>query len=934
VKALAAKISPRPTAASARTDIYVSSGGSGAAAGIGGIAWEAAIVRRPRLTIELFSVALDGRTQLGRGDMVLNLNRIRRATDIKAYFWLGAPIILYDATDLNLPAAPVEFTGYVKTTSYDTDTDQLTLNFEVSATALDRPVLFSEFTGGGGLAGDPQLRGTPKPAGFGSVLNVEPLWFDNARNIGMIDGYSNCTAITALFEGGNDFGARVADYADYATLAARIDDHTVAPGRWATCVAQGLVGLGAPPVKPITVDATFGTNRPGALIQRLLSVHAAIAGGSIDAAAFAALDAAVNYPVHHWMAEQRTVRDLVESIAASCNAAPLVTFQGLYSVTRAFGGAVAASINRQAPKRSTRVTKWRALDPDVPTWRMRARTARPGVTLTIDQINYADDLIDRGVYAPGTVYRQGNLVWTADGAQYVYTNITPASGHAPPVSPTTSNAYWEETRPPTTAADLTYADGTPIEDLKPAQPNADVTADNTALGDGNRVRLTLMEAGPTGWAIIYNPAALASAVSTGIASSLHFFRGSATFTANGQAFTIGNPLRPEDTIPVRPGERISFQIKIGVAFGSNAALRSSKVAIGWLDAAGAQLGTSFDFPTVAGNIAFPTLLQAFITVPAGAFGCWIDFASSSGTGGAGTVELTLSEPMVSSAGATQTVFPTFTPGPGNEFAADVTAALVGPASSDVLYDNSGVTFQSAEDLNYIVQNRTGTVTSDVAMSYRVLSGEFNGFNLASGLQSLAVTAGVASITPTSLTTSTATIEIVALLNGRALPALSTNISKKLAAATPTGTGGGGGGATDIASQSSGFTAINTATFTTITGSLPFTMPTGKTTLRCVVDLTCKYPKTASQIGPWDVESKVLRGGVDQGATEHSDPDNEIVEEDGRIFSSPGTIQFTRDMTGLTPGTQYTITVQARVASGALPAASLMSFFGAVTLSAP
>ena len=37
-----------------------------------------------------------------------------------------------------------------------------------------------------------------------------------------------------------------------------IDAKAVAPGRWATCLAEGLVGLGAPPVGVIGVNATFG----------------------------------------------------------------------------------------------------------------------------------------------------------------------------------------------------------------------------------------------------------------------------------------------------------------------------------------------------------------------------------------------------------------------------------------------------------------------------------------------------------------------------------------------------------------------------------------------------------------------------------------------------------------------------------------------------
>src|SRR3546814_5057931 len=99
------------------------------------------------------------------------------------------------------------------------------------------------------------------------------LWFDTTRWIGCIDGYGNTTAITKLMEGLDDRGAAVANYASYTALAAAIDTGVVAPGRWATCVAAGLVGLGAPPVYPIGVNAIFGTNRIGAMMRRILELH-------------------------------------------------------------------------------------------------------------------------------------------------------------------------------------------------------------------------------------------------------------------------------------------------------------------------------------------------------------------------------------------------------------------------------------------------------------------------------------------------------------------------------------------------------------------------------------------------------------------------------------------------------------------------------------
>jgi hypothetical protein len=85
-----------------------------------------------------------------------------------------------------------------------------------------------------------------------------------------------------------------------------------------------------------------------------------------------------------------------------------------------------------------------------------------------------------------------------------------------------------------------------------------------------------------------------------------------------------------------------------------------------------------------------------------------------------------------------------------------------------------------------------------------------------------------------------------------------------------------------------------------------------------------------------VEFKVQRGGVDQGTTQHSNPDPEIVNDpDFGDVANPGTMQYTLDMTGLTVGVQYTVVLQARVATGTLPTNGVnMTFSGSVALSAP
>src|SRR3546814_12566113 len=79
-------------------------------------------------------------------------------------------------------------------------------------------------------SGEAAMRGVLKPAGFGTMENIEPVWFDTTRWIGCIDGYGNTTAITKLMEGLDDRGAAVANSASYTALAAAIDTGVVAPG--------------------------------------------------------------------------------------------------------------------------------------------------------------------------------------------------------------------------------------------------------------------------------------------------------------------------------------------------------------------------------------------------------------------------------------------------------------------------------------------------------------------------------------------------------------------------------------------------------------------------------------------------------------------------------------------------------------------------------
>jgi hypothetical protein len=434
MKPLLCLVQPWDADAGARADIRVADALVADAYGLGGFRWLPAVEQRPQLTVETMSLDLDGRVQAAR--MTIGLAGAFAARNFK---WVGAPITLWACPRLEYATRFVEFTGEVRTVRLDLDSKVLRLTCEVSVSLLETDMLTLEYDGSGGAQGDAEMRGALRPAGFGYVQGVEPVWFDKTNWIGQIDGYGNTLAIHRLLEGASDMAVSVGNFASYASLLYAIENGVIEPGRWGTCLAEGLVGLGAPPVKPIGVDATFGYNRLGAMMVRIMNHHAQIPLGKIDTDAFDALDAAVPYNVHLWVKDQRQVRQVIEALAASANAHPIVLPQGPITVSRAVKSAPIATLDRSG-SRLPRVTGWESATPVSPYWKIKARTSRPANVLTFDQVNFADDIIDRGTYNPQTVYRQGNVVWLVDGTSWLYINDTPGAGFYPPSHP----SHWQQ----------------------------------------------------------------------------------------------------------------------------------------------------------------------------------------------------------------------------------------------------------------------------------------------------------------------------------------------------------------------------------------------------------------------------------------------------------------------------------------------------------
>lgn len=260
-------------------------------------------------------------------------------------------------------------------------------------------------------------------------------------------------------------------------------------------------------------------------------------------------------------------------------------------------------------------------------------------------------------------------------------------------------------------------------------------------------------------------------------------------------------------------------------------------------------------------------------------------------------------------------------------ASEISAALLlgevsGPPESTVFtYDYLAAADPSGQFprvLNYKLLWGDGTVlTTGVTWRYRVINGTVNGFTNSSSWQTATGT-GLGSVSVSSLGSDTATIEVEATFGGEK-KTTQTPLSKTYAAA-PTGGGGGGGGSPTLPlTKNSGFASINSTTFTDLTGWLPGTMPTGKTTAQLAATLDFA-PIFTGGTGSWTVELKWQRdvGGV---ATDIGSP--AVVSGSSSIYPDPdngpqaddAVITNNKSDTGLTAGASYQWRLMGRLTSG-------------------
>ena len=190
--------------------------------------------------------------------------------------------------------------------------------------------MLATYAGTGGIEGRVEQKGGVKPLALGAPLGVPGVLLDPVKSIFQLSGYGLIEAVDVPLERlARQFGSPVADYADYASLAAA----NVIAGTWVTAKAIGCVRMGAPPfgrlcflMRGDKAGPDGWARRPGAMIKRLSQ----LAGGlsRTHVASLTALDAARPYDLSVFLGNQTDARSPIQSVAASVNAVAGVSLTG------------------------------------------------------------------------------------------------------------------------------------------------------------------------------------------------------------------------------------------------------------------------------------------------------------------------------------------------------------------------------------------------------------------------------------------------------------------------------------------------------------------------------------------------------------------------------------------------------------------------------
>ena len=415
--------------------------------------WAAAVYDPGSLAVSLFNGDIGSEVEGTTAPVVLSEKHLLKLfPDAKTVRWEGATFQMWAGvftSPAGLGSYPyantVELVAKGKVSRFEKEGGAIKLSLDPAGEAGETNVLALEYAGTSGAEGGPDLKGKLKPWIFGHAMNVAPVLINEDDSVYQFSAYGPIEAVDVLYERGASFGAATGDYANYAALVAA----TIPAGRWATCLAEGMIRLGAPQYGVITGDVkgdysgSVQKRRPGAILQRI-ATYRGISSDAIDSDSLDALDAfATALPaggrINLVLTEQTTFLDLARRLAAPFNAQAGFTLLGKLVACRVDIGTPTFTIDAQG-RRLPVVGTFVESDTPPPYKRivMSGQVSWRVHDLSNEIAFYATPK-ERGIYDDAETYREGDIVSISDGSRWIYENPVPSVGN----DPTDASTYWE-----------------------------------------------------------------------------------------------------------------------------------------------------------------------------------------------------------------------------------------------------------------------------------------------------------------------------------------------------------------------------------------------------------------------------------------------------------------------------------------------------------
>lgn len=287
-------------------------------------AWCDPRVLRPiTFTRTLFGNArVTGGGRVGVGDIVLN-NADQGLAYLRDLGIDGRDVVVRVGPEG--AAYPAGFTTFVTGTAEQAEVGAATATIRLRdrLAVLQQPLQETLYAGTNSLPSGAEgtaddLEGKPKPILLGRRYHAEPVLVNTALLIYQLhDGPMH--AIDAVYDQAVALTASGSDRADLAALEAA----TIAAGQYDTCLALGLFRLGASATGKVTADARGDAtgsyvNKPGEVVERILTRFCGYASGDLDSAAFAALNAAADDEIGLHFTAPVTRQAAIDAALAAC----------------------------------------------------------------------------------------------------------------------------------------------------------------------------------------------------------------------------------------------------------------------------------------------------------------------------------------------------------------------------------------------------------------------------------------------------------------------------------------------------------------------------------------------------------------------------------------------------------------------------------------